>query len=175
MRKEYGKILRQYFTRQMRENLPEFGEEKVRAECFWPGQRAFGRTAGGMLKCWIVLSPSLKDDDQFTVMVGWSTLGRYPELTVVPSLLPPSSDRAEFALPEYLVRLPHLVTGQDLWWVIEEFVPALSVEQMLAKMAPLPAAEAEKRVVPRVDEAIAAVREHGLPYLDEFVRSRQAA
>lgn len=174
MRKEYGKVLRQYFTRQMREKLPEFGEEKVSSGCFWPGQRAFCRPAAGLLKCWIVLSPSPKGDDEFTVLIGWSTLGRYPELTMVPSPQRPSPDRAEFALPEYLVRLPQLWTTEDLWWVVEEFVPALSVQQMLAKMASLAAAEAEKRVVPRVDEAIAAVREHGLPYLDLLVRSRGA-
>ncbi len=31
MRKEYGRVLRQYFSKQMKERLPEFREEKVQS------------------------------------------------------------------------------------------------------------------------------------------------
>ncbi|NLI48156.1 MAG: hypothetical protein GX414_13705 [Acidobacteria bacterium] len=172
MRKEYGKALRQYFSKQMKERLPEFKEEKVQSVYLWPGQRAFSRPLSGSLKCWIVLSPSPKDFDEFTVLIGWSTLGRYPELSVIPSPQSPSPDRVEFSQPEYLTRLPQLWTRQDEWWVIQEFEPALTVEQMTARMAPIPAPAAEEKVIPRVQESIDKVIEYGLPYLSEFVRSR---
>jgi hypothetical protein len=172
MRKEYGKALRQYFSKKMRETLPDFKEEKVKSVYLWPGQRAFGRTVAGSLTCWIVLSPSLKDYEEFTVLIGWSTLGRYPELSVIPSIQRPSPDRAEFRQPEYLTRLPQLWTHQDEWWVIEAFKPVFTVEEMTARMAPIPAGVAEEKVIPRVEDAIRKVMEFGIPYLSAFVESR---
>lgn len=172
MRKEYGKVLRHYFSKRMNEKLPEFKEEKTESMYLWPGQRAFSRSISDSLKCWIVLSPSPKDYDEFTVLIGWSTLGRYPELSVIPSPIQPSTDRGEFRQAEYLTRLPQLWTQRDEWWVIQAFEPALTVEQMTAKLAPIPAPVAEAKVIPRVDDAIDKVTEYGLPYLSEFVRSR---
>lgn len=173
MRKEYGTVLRRYFSKKMRETLPEFKEEKVQSAYLWPGQRAFGRLVAGSLQCWIVLSPSPKDYDEFTVLIGWSTLGRYPELSVIPSPQSPSPDRAEFSQPEYLTRLPQLWTQRDEWWVIQEFEPALTVEQMTARMAPIPAPAAEAKVIPRVDDAIGKLIAFGLPYLSEFAQSME--
>ncbi|HOB51129.1 MAG TPA: hypothetical protein PK176_09985 [Acidobacteriota bacterium] len=175
MRKEYGKALRQYFAKQMKERLPEFKEETVQSVYLWPGQRAFGRSVSGSLKCWIVLSPSPKDYDEFTVLIGWSTWGRYPELSVIPSIQSPSPDRAEFSQPEYLTRLPQLWTQRDEWWVIQKFEPALTVEQMTARMAPIPAPAAEAKVIPRVDDAIDQVIKIGIPYLSEFVNTREGS
>jgi hypothetical protein len=83
MRKEYGKVLRQYFSKKMKEKLPEFKEEKIKSMYLWPGERAFSQSFPDSLKCWIVLSPSPKDYDEFTVLIGWSTLGRYPEAVPV--------------------------------------------------------------------------------------------
>ncbi|HPB29617.1 MAG TPA: hypothetical protein PLU41_05455 [Acidobacteriota bacterium] len=175
MRKEYGRVLRQYFSKQMKERLPEFREEKVQSVYLWPGQRAFGRSVSGSLKCWIVLSPSPKDYDEFTVLVGWSTLGRYPELTVIPSPILPSPDRGEFRQAEYLTRLPQLWTHKDEWWVIQAFEPAFTVEQMTARLAPIPAPAAEAKVIPRVDDAIDKVIKIGIPYLSEFVKTREGS
>jgi hypothetical protein len=170
MRKEYGKVLRQYFSKKMKEKLPQFEEEKVKSMYLWPGERAFSQSFPDSLKCWIVLSPSLKDYDEFTVLIGWSTLGRYPE--AVPVAMLPSLDRAEFRQEEYLTRLPGLWTVKDPWWVVQPFEPALTVEQMTAKMAPISAKAAEEKVIPCVDDAINKVLDFGLPYLAEFVKSR---
>ncbi|MBF0246396.1 MAG: hypothetical protein HQL31_14220 [Planctomycetes bacterium] len=172
MRKEYGKVLRQYFTKKMKERLPEFKAEKIKSVFIWPGQRAFCQVISDSLKYWIVLSPSPKDYDEFTVLIGWSTLGRYPELTVIPSFLLPSPDRAEFSQAEYLARLPQLWTEKDVWWIVKAFEPALTVEQMTANMAPISVAVAEERVIPCVEDAIKKILDFGIPYLSEFVESR---
>ena len=172
MRKEYGKILRQSFSKLMKEKLPEFKEEKVHSNYIWPGQRAFSPSISQSIKCWIVLSPSLKDYDEFTVLIGWSTLGRYPELTAIPSNILPSPDRTEFRQAEYLIRLPQLWTEKDAWWVVEKFEQALTVAQMMAKMAPLSAKTAEEKVIPCVEDAVNKVVDVGIPYLSEFMKSK---
>lgn len=85
----------------------------------------------------------------------------------------PSFDRAEFSQEDYITRLPLLWTEKDPWWVIQPFEPALTVEQMTAKMAPISAKAAEEKVIPCVDDAINKVLDFGLPYLSEFVKSRR--
>ena len=80
MRKEYGKALRILFAVQMKQVVGHFEQVRVESTYFWPGDRAYRWQASDQLHCWIVLSPSKKDYDQFTVLVGWSKQGRYPEL-----------------------------------------------------------------------------------------------
>jgi len=72
MRKEYGKALRTLFSSEMKRAVSNFEEVKVKSSYFWPGDRAFRWQATGHLHCWIVLSPSKKDYDEFTVLIGWS-------------------------------------------------------------------------------------------------------
>ena len=174
MRKEYGKILRNRFLRRMRDLVPEFEEEKVKSIYLAPGERAFSKLNNDGSKCWVVLCPSQKGYDEFTILIGWSVFGRYPELSMIPSNIWPSQDRSEFGQEEYLTRLPQLWTDQDTWWVIESFEPALSVEQIQAKMQPISQEVAEARVVPQVENAISRLIEVGMPYLHLFTKSRGA-
>lgn len=173
MRKEFGKILRDSFSRRMKSTIPDFKEEKVKSIYIGPGERAFCKKLDDSLWCWIVLSPSPKDYDEFTLMVGWSTYGRYPELSVIPSFIQPTPDHAEFSEPEYLIRLPQLWSGGDFWWVIKPFKVAQTIEQLKASMASISKQEAELLVLPQVDLAFDKLIESGLPYLQSFILHSQ--
>ncbi len=173
MRKEYGKALRAEFSSIMKQELPGFEETKVKSIYFWSGDRAFCRKVTDRLHCWIVLSPSKKDYDEFTVLIGWSKLGRYPELSMIPCAQMPTPDHEEFANQEYLTRLPSLWTNQDQWWVVKEFQAPLTMEELAASLEPVPAAKANQAVIPLVRDAVAKLKEFGLPYLEKLARHVQ--
>ena len=168
MRKEYGKALRILFAVQMKRVVGHFEQVRVASTYFWPGDRAYRWQASDQLHCWIVLSPSKKDHDQFTVLVGWSKQGRYPELSMVPCAERPTPDRHEFAQQEYLTCLPYLWTNEDRWWVVRKFRIPPTVVEIEASLEPIPATEAKEAVTPLVDDAINKIKEFGLPYLEEL-------
>ena len=121
---------------------------------FWPGDRAYRWQATDQVHCWIVLSPSKKDYDEFTVLIGWSRQGRYPELSMVPCAEYPTPNRGEFAREEYLTRLPYLWGNEDRWWVVKEFHAPQSVADLEASLQPIPPSEARDAVAPLVKDAI---------------------
>lgn len=173
MRKEFGKTLRDSFSKRMKNTIPDFKEEKVKSIYVDHGERTFCKKIDDSTWCWIVLSPSPKDYDEFTLMVGWSKYGRYPELSAIPSFIEPTSDHAEFAEVEYLIRLPQLWSGGDFWWVIKPFEVALTIEQLQASIAPISKEEADLLVLPQVDLAFDKLIEIGLPYLQRFILHSQ--
>ena len=172
MRKEYGKVLRQYFGIQMKKFLPDYKEVKVKSQYLGTGERCYSKSQGRSVNCWIVLSPSQKGYDEFTIMVGWSVLGRYPELNMIPSIVSPSSDRKEFSLEEYLIRLPQLWTKDDIWWVVKKYEPAFTPEELQALNEPISLEDAEDMVIPQVDNAMQKLLDEGIPYLSEFAGSK---
>lgn len=169
MRKEYGKALRARFSSEMKRVLSQFEEVKVKSMYFWPGDRAYCWKASKKLYCWIVLGPSNKGYDEFTVLIGWSRFQRYPELGMIPCAQTPSADRAEFENDEYLTRLPFLWGTEDRWWVVKELNLPLSVAELQASTKPIPAAEAKESVAPVVEDAITKLKDKGMPYLEELV------
>lgn len=174
MRKEYGKALRTLFASEMKQAASQFEEVKVKSIYFWPGDRAYRWEVTDRLHCWIVLSPSKKDHDEFTVLIGWSNKGRYPELSMIPCAEHPSPDRDEFEKEEYLTRLPYLWGKEDKWWVIKEFNAPLSVEEIEAGLQPIPSPEAREAVEPLVKDAIDKIKGAGLPYLEALRNAADA-
>jgi hypothetical protein len=170
MRKEFGKVLRDSFSQKMKNFIPEFKEEKVKSQYLWPGERAFCKKINDSIFCWIVLSPSPKDYDEFTVLIGWSTLGRYPESNAIASFMNPTRERAEFSHSEFLIRLPQLWTINDFWWVVKPFIAAFITEQLQNSIAPITKQEAEALVIPQVEAAFSKLMDIGIPYLFEFIQ-----
>jgi len=170
MRKEYGKALRSLFSSEMKRAVSDFEEVKVKSVYFWPGDRAYRRQATEQLHCWIVLSPSKKDYDEFTVLIGWSKRARYPELNMVPCAEHPTPSRDEFEQEEYFTRLPYLWGNEDKWWVVKEFRASETLADLEAGLQPISPSEAREAVAPLVRDAITMIKEKGLPYLQELSR-----
>lgn len=80
MRKEDGKALREAFAREMRARLPEFEPLSTASKYLFPGERVDHRRPLDSVLCIVILVPSRKDTDEFTVEIGWSKRGRFPEL-----------------------------------------------------------------------------------------------
>lgn len=166
MRKEFGKALRAFFPKAMKERLPLFREVNVSSIYCGPGERAFCREVSPSLHLWIVLSPSHKDYDMFTILVGWSRRGRYPELRMIPSFRMPDEGHGEFEEAEYLTRLPSLWSRDDNWWVIRKPLQELTIEALMMQMETVPLEEAQRLVVPLVDDAVQAIERYALPYFE---------
>lgn len=174
MRKEYGKALRQLFSAEMNNLLPRFLPVKLSSLYILPGERPFRWIPVEAVHLWILLCPDQKGREAFTVEIGWSKLGRFPELSMRPSFRAPSSGREEFALDEYVCRLGMLVSGDDSWWELESPADLNSQEAYLAylqaKISSISPEEADRIVRPHVEDAVEKLCLHGIPYLEELHR-----
>lgn len=174
MRKEYRKILRREFKRQLKEIAPEFEEDKTGSTYVFPGETVFRWTISTAVSCFIILLPSRKGHNEFTIEVGWSKRGRFPELFIRPSPELPNEEQKEFALDEYILRMGDLSADmKDLWWKVghEDDLDILNLDLMeyvseLKK--PVPEEVAEDRIKPKLDEAMEMLKTFGLPYLKRF-------
>ncbi|MES9859773.1 MAG: hypothetical protein ABW157_18280 [Candidatus Thiodiazotropha sp. LLP2] len=165
MRKEYGKALRSLFGQKILKTLPEFSPVKVSGIYFIPGNRAFEKKLTNGESHWINLNIDPKFE-RFTVEIGWSALGRWPELSMCPSPIRPDHN-IEFAEQEYITRLPFLWTTDDYWFEIEAFNPNGDLESLMRQMAPIDSDKANERVEPIVEECVATIVEYANPYFEE--------
>jgi hypothetical protein len=174
MRKEYGKVLRESFTALMKQQLPQFKPIKYPAHPhIWPGDRIFRWIPREPIHCFIILVPTQKGYDTFTIEIGWSTLGRYPPLEMRP-VDDPTPERKEFGKPEFVCRLPWLIPDLADWWSVtgKDWAEGFTLDEILTSLKPLPLEEARQTVLPVLTKAMQYLLSHGVPYLEEFVKSR---
>jgi hypothetical protein len=110
----------------------------------------------------------------FSLEIGWSALGRFPELSSRPAGRP-TPNRIEFSRPEFVCRLADLFGLPGFEWVIApSFDPHTDDFLRFVKEScePIPSEEAAARVKSQVEDAIAKLVGFGLPYLDQYLRSR---
>jgi hypothetical protein len=176
MRKEYAKALRDAFAKRMREDVPQFELQRVASDYVIPGERLFRWIPVEPIHCWVILKPDAKGREAFTVEVGWSTRGRFPELSMRPTPLASPAQPEALERDECVARLPELRVGEDRWWTLPD--PAVErpgdLAALVASLEPISASAARQAVAPLVDDAVAAVREYGVPYLRKFVDAYQA-
>lgn len=176
MRKEYGAALRAAFAEAIGAAHPEFVHaRKTNALAAYPGERAYAWRVSETLNCWVVLVPDQKRE-AFTIELGWSRKGRFPQLSMRPSGYRPHQAAAE---EEYLCRLGELSRGTDWWWTIEDLPLDATEEQMtayiVAQTKPIAPDEARARIEPLVREALAELARFGLPYLEANAQSRRGS
>lgn len=175
MRKEYGKVLRDLFTESMKRRLSQFEPVKYPSNMYViPGERIFRWIPKEPIHCFVILSPSPKDYDEFTVEIGWSTNSRFPELSMRPSGRP-TNNRSEFSEAEYTCRLPDLLPGLDEWWGISSMSISGFKNVFNAindSIKPISKEKAKEVVLPAVNESMDLLLSHGVPYLNEFYESR---
>lgn len=166
MRKEYGLVLRETFSETLAVVCPSFAPVRKPAMLTpVPGERVWRRVVAADRHLWVAVVPD-QNREAFTIELGWSRLGRFPQLSMRPSLAQP---RDAGSPEEYLCRLGALSRGRDWWWVIEE--PPLGAGKqalmayLLAQTQPVAPAVARARVLPLVQEGVAEFVHHGLPFL----------
>jgi hypothetical protein len=166
MRKEYGVALRELFTESFLDVCPFFVlVKKASISTGVPGERAFCWRVSETLHMWVIVVPHQKAE-AFTIELGWSRKGRFPQLAMRPSLVP-TSDAGPH--DEYLCRLGDLSRGQDWWWSIEELPLNATQDEIMAYIIAqtklLPPEVARARVTPHVQEAVGEFERFGLPFL----------
>lgn len=170
MSREFNAAVRRRFAEAMPDAAPAFSAA-LKGPKPWacPGEAAYSWAVDTGRRAWIIVVPSLKGYNEFTVELGWSRLGRYPELGMRPSHQRPSGERSEWALEEYLCRLDALAPSVPEWWrVAPGGDPADLLAEARAMTATLTRAEAEDAAAPLVAGALAALRAHGVPYLSAW-------
>lgn len=170
MRKEYAHVLRQHFSQRFEERFPAFAPQGVKTIYFTPGDRAFENKLDDGTSLWISLHVDQKYEC-FNVEIGWSALGRWPELGMRPSPLRPDN-HAEFEEQEYLTRLPFLWTENDDWFEIEPFDPGSDLASLAKKIEPIDRREARDKVAPVVEACIEKIAEYAIPYFENFLQRR---
>lgn len=166
MRKEYAAALRAVFAEGIAHACPDFTlVKKHSALASIPGERAYCWRITETIYLWVVLIPDQKRE-AFFVELGWSRKARFPQLTMRPSWTRPSDAASE---DEYLCRLGELSRGNDFGWLVEELRADATQQEMMAYLVaqtnPVSPEVARSRVVPRVEEALRELLEHGLPFL----------
>ncbi len=102
MRKEYGVALRDLFTVLLSRACPLFEcVKKPRILAGFPGEHTYRWPVTANQHAWVVLVPDQKRE-AFTIELGWSRKGRFPQLTMRPSFAHPKDAGPE---DEYLMPL----------------------------------------------------------------------
>lgn len=170
MRKEYGRILRNVFEKEMKSKLPQFELIKIKSVYIFPGERIFRWIPKSSLHCFIILSPSHKGYDEFTIEIGWSVLGRFPELSVRPSPVK-SADENIFSRSEFICRLTNLNPDITEWWKFDHIEDP--IDMLFKESVPISTGKAQKVVKACVEDAMDAIIRYGVPYLDRFIEIRK--
>jgi len=171
MRKEYGKALRAHFTRRMKEALPQFAPARITSVYLNRGERVFCWRASESVFGWIILSPSATGHQAFTVEVGWSSLGRFPELSMRPSVMGAAEVDLMSPPAEGALRVGTVSGNRERWWQLPD--PALenpgSLTALAASLDPLTSSAAQAAVAPHVEDAMAELVDHAVPFLESLI------
>jgi hypothetical protein len=159
MRKEYGKLVRDTFSIKLKERFPTITKFKLKSSYIFPGDFIFSiPTTAEMILGIVILVPDHQGRDQFTLEIGWSTNGRFPELNRRPSGNV-SAERTEFQKDEFICRLSDLRAQPDFWWGRKQANESAWRED----------------VVLDVTDAVERFSQYGIPYLDEFFARKGVA
>ena len=195
MGREFNKAVRERFAAGFEAIAPDYARQPAGPSPYaWAGETAWSCAPEPGVLLWVMLVPSPKGYNEFGVELGWSRLGRYPRLSMRPSAPLPGPDRREWAGVEYLCRLDKVAPGVPQWWraggetgtadgastdagrvspTEETPEPPQSIRTGVeAALAKLTREQAMRAAAPLVDEALAALRTHGLPYLAAWAGTR---
>lgn len=118
MTKEFRKAFRKAAIANMREQAKFYRRFDGETAYLWPEELAFFRVTPETVWLVVIFSPHHSDPARFTVEVGWSEFGRFPELAMRPSAEEPKGKRSEHDQPEYVTRLATIVGRAASFWKI---------------------------------------------------------
>ena len=171
MRKEYRKAVREVFSRRLRRMAPDLELVKVESPLLFGGETVFQWAPGGGFIGWVLLVPDSKRQ-AFTVEVGWSNVGEFPEFGMRPSVMLGPDEPAPVDVPAGFVRLGGLASGTDVWWNLPD--PALlepaDLTALQASLEPIDLDAATRDAEAPVKAALEMLRGHGLSFLQEAAK-----
>ena len=175
MRKELATAVRNEFAAAMAQRLPQFVPLIVKSRYAWPGSRIFGWAYNPSIHFFVELFFDPKGYDCFGVDVGWSRLGRFPEVAARMGF------REDAGKAEQWIRLPLLYSNFGGMWSLEaadEEPGAIGQGggsvRLAAGLPPIPIEQALPRVGPRVADAVEKLVVYALPYCEEVSRLKSS-
>ncbi len=171
MRKELRKVLVRMFTEELSRHDNTFVAANIRSKYLTPGEKVYEKAIPTSAKRLFIVLIADNQRDAFMVEIGWSTLGRFPELPMRPSGWP-MTGREEFKKPEFMCRVASLFDPAHNFWYIR---PALNpfkddfLEYVKEQTKTIPPDTAAALVKPAVLDAIDKLVKFGFPYLDEYL------
>jgi hypothetical protein len=157
MRRPLAMETLRHFTAGLKQILPQFERSKeflLPKVCF-----VFVRKAAPKLWLFVVLQ-FYENEDEFTVEIAWSQRQRMPEDCMVSVNEKPRNG-------DWNMRLCRFWVDEGIWW---ELAPRETLEEMVEKMEAgrffdeYPLEKARKKIKPQVQDAIAGIRKHAIPY-----------
>jgi hypothetical protein len=175
MRKEYGKLVRDLFSKEMRTRFPKFEMVAIKGNPYvWPGERIFLWKPRSPIHCYVILSIS-PQYDEFYVHVGWSSLDRFPHLGRGVSR--PTPTKNEYREDEFLVKASYLC-GDKGGWGVSPMTSQGAIEKLPdfdqlihSQTKAISAQEAREVVKPVIEAAMSCLAESAIPYLDEYLQA----
>jgi hypothetical protein len=176
MRKELRAAVRKEFAAAMARRLPQFVPLTVKSRFAWPGSRIYEWAYNPSIHFFVELFFDPKGYDCFGVDLGWSTLGRFPEIAAR------TGYREDTGKAQEWLRLPLLYSNFGGMWSLEaadEEPGAIGQgggSVLLAAGLPaIPIEQALTRVGPRVGDAVEKLVVYALPYCEEVSRLKSSS
>jgi hypothetical protein len=170
MRKEYSKAIKVEISNLIMTKFPEFRQIKC-SDSLFPGQLVFQWDVNKNLACFLILLPSQKGVDEFTIEMGWSKFGRFPELRSRPSILTP--DENSYSNAEAIFRLTALSRGKDFWWKVgnqSDLIMTDPIKAILESSRKISYEEASSTVKNSIQESMSEFIQFGIPFLIKYLR-----
>ena len=169
MRAALATVLRKAFERRLKDELPQFRRVLNLAlpdEC-----RVYEWSVTELFRLYLMLQLH-RQEDSFTIEIGWSLDGHWPEDPSFPDAPPEVSEcrEAKFRIGLLWSRNP------DFWWDLAPRPSAVPLEEALKdydaflegfKKRP-DISEGLAKVEPVVGDAFAHLRQHALPYFEKI-------
>jgi len=153
MKKPFLKEVGSAFADKLGTAFPILAEK---TEYIFPGEKVFiVPTNSPSLAGYFVITPDHHGRNRFSLDIGWSTLGRFPQLPRRPYGTATES-RLEFKLDEFTCRLSTIWGEADFWW--QEGV----IGDCITGSGPIELAS----------HATGQIMTHGVSYLECFFSSR---
>ncbi len=170
MRKEFKKALIHTFADELRKCDNGFAVATIRSIYVGPGETIYEKIVNTTTRVFVILIPDSKRE-AFMLEIGWSKLGRFPELPMRPSGRP-TPDRLEFERTEFVCRIEKLYDPTFSYWYIQPTINPFedtAVDSAKSSAQPLTPDSVEKLVRPTVLAAIEKLVKFGFPYLNEYI------
>jgi hypothetical protein len=181
MSKTFNQAVRAAFEREMGSRLPRFEPWREKSTYLWSGERVWRWVPSATAPHYFVLLvTSAKGYNEFTIELGWSTLRRFPQLSVRPSPARPEPEHPEFGREEFLCRLSQVGSAQDRWWgpdvISMSHSSAEETMDLLARAEQLTRAmahdEARENARSLVADSVSLLIRDGIPYLHAHLSSQ---
>lgn len=173
MRAAIAKAVRKAFERRLKDELPQF--RRVHGLALPDECRVYEWKVTELFRLYLMLQLH-RQEDSFTIEIGWSLNGRWPEDAELPDVPP---DVGENRATRFRIGLLWS-KNPDFWWDLAPRPSAVPLEEALKDYDAFlegfrrpDLSEGLAKVEPVLKDAFARLREHALPYFERIATAAE--